>query len=466
MAPPQVPIFQKRFPPVEPESGQRPNETMDDFFTRRAKRDEETEQLESAREKQTRMAKLANSTADRAPGKKGARVYVWKEVDGHWIRQAAGRNKYEDVWEEYGAAQRRYNAFRDEWDVCTRFGPADEPEDEYDSDVDQGQDPHYPDAEAEVEHDDDMPEAEMFNDMMRHRFGMTTTRSDIPPPPNPPTYSVLYKLLGLVQTRNTIPVQLMNVPKGQLDSATRFIGHLMGGDIEKIPCLDYEDHTSGLYAAWSVDVWQEELYRNRRNQQTYYVVGDTEQRAGALYLLIEKAAIVLEIVRKSWGPSINAVVDCLLKRGIKFSLCRRGTYIAPSEPAEPAAALATHSGLGFRQLHYKPDMRDYNAYVCRRNLFLSTPRGGRAALMYGGVIGRIARSVAFSEDVMRRPSEDLLSGRSYLHDRNGEGYYDDVLSSREIDLICGVYHVETGQSILLPPIRFDSHFFVFRSKRS
>ncbi|KAF7333219.1 hypothetical protein MSAN_02429200 [Mycena sanguinolenta] len=53
---------------------------------------------------------------------KQARVYVWELRDGHYIRTAAGRNKYKDVWESYSESQRIYDWNTNEWDVCGAFG--------------------------------------------------------------------------------------------------------------------------------------------------------------------------------------------------------------------------------------------------------------------------------------------------------------------------------------------------------
>jgi hypothetical protein len=53
-----------------------------------------------------------------------------------------------------------------------------------------------------------MPEAEMFNDMMRHRFGMTTTRSDIPPHPTHPRTASSTSSSGLFRLATPSPSSL------------------------------------------------------------------------------------------------------------------------------------------------------------------------------------------------------------------------------------------------------------------
>ncbi|KAJ7740778.1 hypothetical protein B0H14DRAFT_2989860 [Mycena olivaceomarginata] len=71
---------------------------------------------------------------------------------------------------------------------------------------------------------------------------------------------------------------------------------------------------------------------------------------------------------------------------------------------------------------------------------------GHAALRYGGVVGRIAQAVLLSEDALLGPSGDVTEhGICFQNRRSNELYWDDELSAEELDLICGIYHVATGQ---------------------
>ncbi|KAJ6528121.1 hypothetical protein B0H19DRAFT_969343, partial [Mycena capillaripes] len=100
--------------------------------------------------------------------------------------------------------------------------------------------------------------------------------------------------------------------------------------------------------------------------------------------------------------------------------------------------------LGYRPPEYRPDMRDYRSYVSIRRTFFRSPHG-RAALLYGGIIGRLARSEVSNEEVLRGPSDDALLEVICLWDgKSPFAYWDDCLTKEEIDLICGVYHVSTG----------------------
>jgi hypothetical protein len=57
-------------------------------------------------------------------------VYYWEKDSGHYIRYAAGRGNYEAYFEDYPPAQRRYDSFKDEWDLCSAFGDDDRPGDD------------------------------------------------------------------------------------------------------------------------------------------------------------------------------------------------------------------------------------------------------------------------------------------------------------------------------------------------
>ncbi|KJA12912.1 hypothetical protein HYPSUDRAFT_102687, partial [Hypholoma sublateritium FD-334 SS-4] len=60
-------------------------------------------------------------------------------------------------------------------------------------------------------------------------------------------------------------------------------------------------------------------------------------------------------------------------------------------------------GLGTRPASFQPTVADYNEYLRRREDLLRGPRG-RAALMHGGLVSRIARKVLDVDTVLDGPS--------------------------------------------------------------
>ncbi|KAK7034816.1 hypothetical protein R3P38DRAFT_2473874, partial [Favolaschia claudopus] len=70
--------------------------------------------------------------------KKGARVFMWEEVNGFWVRKALIRSEVEDEWYEFAPSQRSFDPVKNEWDLCKPLdSKADVPDNgEYDDDDD------------------------------------------------------------------------------------------------------------------------------------------------------------------------------------------------------------------------------------------------------------------------------------------------------------------------------------------
>ena len=72
---------------------------------------------------------------------------------------------------------------------------------------------------------------------------------------------------------------------------------------------------------------------------------------------------------------------------------------------------------------------------------------GRAALLRGGIVWRLAVEVLGGDWrplASTGPSEDVYVYAQAFVPERGDYYYDDALSSDELDVICGVYKVYTA----------------------
>ncbi|KAJ7837580.1 hypothetical protein B0H14DRAFT_3460110 [Mycena olivaceomarginata] len=172
--------------------------------------------------------------------------------------------------------------------------------------------------------------------------------------------------------------------------------------------------------------------RNPAERMYYYVLAEDGSGIGSEVLLLPHATDLLEVLRQRWGPDIKGIIKHLLARGIPFWLAYRSLQIMPESTPAPAGLRPkgfkadTTSGLGFRPHGYKFDQHDYRAYTTRRDFqLLHTPRG-RIALQYGGVVARLARSEVSDDDFFR-------------------GFDDEIYDTMRSILLCGVYHVGTGQ---------------------
>ncbi|KAJ7237283.1 hypothetical protein B0H12DRAFT_1026422, partial [Mycena haematopus] len=101
--------------------------------------------------------------------------------------------------------------------------------------------------------------------------------------------------------------------------------------------------------------------------------------------------------------------------------------------------------LGYRSRDYQPDVWDYRSYLERRTQLLRSPRG-LVALRSGGIIARIAREVVSLEDGLIGPSDYPPDhGICFWDGKSADTLRGEQLTNDEVDVICGVYHVATGQ---------------------
>ncbi|KAJ6540968.1 hypothetical protein B0H10DRAFT_2245081 [Mycena sp. CBHHK59/15] len=498
-----------------------------------------------------------------------ARVFVWEEQDGHYIRQPGGRGNYEDLWSEYNGPRRRFDPISNEWDLCEIFENSDPvfgegydeapSDDDDDDDDDAGNHPIFPQnidmasrlppkddsmqvVQTQPREDNTMQvvptqprDADTMQVMQTQRLhdiemesldygqpgdedlGPDMAESDIPvrdlteasrncvtlvylkfglaPRTDKPEYeSSAGSLLRALEMRygflmpqfpeNFVPLnppqaclkpQLLANVVGMRDiggqlAAEKGLANILGiffgqciqarsvNDIDR-NLLDFHHALQGgVRVPPKTKLFQirrENLksMRNPSEEAYYYVVSKIGSGIGSEALLIPRATDLIEILRQQWGPELKDVAQHLLARGIPFRLAYVSTEIMPAR--ETPAPLShrpkgfmvdTSSGLGFRPENYKFDVHDYNAYTTQRDLqLLHTPRG-RIALQYGGVIGRLARSEVSDDDFFRGFSDDIYDvGDCLWNGVTTWAYWHDRLSDHEIDLLCGVYHVRTGQ---------------------
>ncbi|KAJ7429726.1 hypothetical protein FB451DRAFT_1069782 [Mycena latifolia] len=415
------------FPPLPAHSKQRKNETIQGFFIRRREANMKKIAKESPTDRQRRTQRTDHAKRGEAPSK--ALIFVWEEQDGHYIRQPGGRGNYNELWREYPGPQRRFDPISNEWDLCELF---------------EDNDPVFGESYAVPSYDDDDDDDEIQHPTFPQNIDMASLLSredDHREVQKPPPYAHDLEMASI----DDVPEDLgpdfreSDVPKRNLIEASR-------------RCVNLVYLKFGLAPP--------------RTEKPEYklsggdLLGTLERRFGFVMppspekfaLLIPRATDFIEVLRQQWGPEIKDVVGHFLARGIPFWLAYVSAEIIP---AREMPAPLTHrpkgfkvdisSGLGFRSENYKFDVHDYNAYTTQRDLqLLHTPRG-RIALQYGGVIGRLARSEVSDEDFFRGYSDDIYDVGDCLWDGTSPyAYWHDRLSTHEIDLLCGVYHVGTG----------------------
>lgn len=172
-------------------------------------------------------------------------------------------------------------------------------------------------------------------------------------------------------------------------------------------------------------------------------------------LWISRATDALHCIRKLDGYSELEVADFLIQHGIPFStktlISHRSFPIAPLTIRQPDYA----QQIFCRSPGHVFDANDYRAYQSRCRDLLNKPHG-RAALLQGGILWRIALDILSVDGALQGPSTDVLAyGRgSYLSvddigdpdTLSSEGYWDDELDEEELNILSGLYLCETGES--------------------
>jgi hypothetical protein len=189
----------------------------------------------------------------------------------------------------------------------------------------------------------------------------------------------------------------------------------------------------------------------RFDGEVYYLLWPKSSESTRV-LALTSAVAVLQIVRLGLGQDMEEVMESLLDHGITFN-----TLILRQHHPQPVPRpIPQYSGLGYRPKNYVPDEVDYRAYeLIRRRLLQSNC--GRAALLMGGIVARLARDDVQKESVYKGPSDS--DGRDGVFFSDGQStYWDNRLTDYEVDIICGVYCVDTGKlhsSPSLPSLIFS-----------
>jgi hypothetical protein len=161
-------------------------------------------------------------------------------------------------------------------------------------------------------------------------------------------------------------------------------------------------------------------------------------------LVLKDAATVLECFRQEDATSIRDIALFLLQHGTPFGTCIQKSQIQSRllQPSMPRL-------LGWRPAGHRPAISEYNFYEDLRRAFFDHPRS-RAARLKGGILWRLALEGGggiVDDHVLDGPSDEVLACGTCIASHNSpESLWDDDLTEAEMDLICGVYHVDTSKS--------------------
>lgn len=155
-------------------------------------------------------------------------------------------------------------------------------------------------------------------------------------------------------------------------------------------------------------------------------------------LVLDDAVTILECLRQE-RTSIRAIAAYLFSTGRPFSTGIRPEQCHPPRNTPPVTLL------GCRLPSHRPTTYEYCYYEEIRANFFRHPHSRAAAYKMGGIIWRLSlesTNALIDDIVLDGPSDEVMSHGSHI----GGELWDDNISEDEMDLICGVYKVLTGES--------------------
>jgi hypothetical protein len=133
--------------------------------------------------------------------------------------------------------------------------------------------------------------------------------------------------------------------------------------------------------------------------------------------------------------STGQMVRCRIQQAIPFP--KEKPVLRP--PRTPAASHSEPS-LGFHHCSHTFDLANFSLY----NFDLLEDSAGRAALMLGGIIWRLAYNTIAQKRVTKGPASNVAWSGKNIVGLKGHTLVDNNLSPAVEDTICGVYKVYTG----------------------
>jgi hypothetical protein len=150
------------------------------------------------------------------------------------------------------------------------------------------------------------------------------------------------------------------------------------------------------------------------------------------------------ILQSSESPSSAALAQHLAEEGIPFY-----TLLGLKPLPSSIDLNSFNTRIPRRGANYRFTLSDFNSYVAERKQLLATPRA-RAAILQGGIVGRLAKEHLEVDSVTFGPSSSVTAyrlGCSVKDEDAGVTYWDDGLTDDELAVICGLYCCYTGTFI-------------------
>ena len=428
---------------------------FDDFFSARDKRQAEMIRVESARDRQRR------ESHERDRPIKNTTMYTWEKVRSSggrelYMRVRVNKREHEDVYDRYGRSERLYNAASNEWDFCEDFcfpaGPDDsQPDSDSEEDIEYNDDerrqfiserridsppPPPTDYAMDIEEESSTPYSRDVLETLRLNYGFSSPSVDIVGSADY-TWETLLLALGFVQNLDELSVSGTDkhgicVFLSQIVKKSVISPHLFD--------LDPGNYSPLEHLFKFADV--------QRPSKDLFVFCSPRSMACEWILGVHSTTVVLYICRyileNPHAHTFVTIAHRLLERNIPF----RTLLALPCSPRQKTIA-EIYTPSSHRETTHQFTVADFETAMLRCQAVLSLPQG-RAALLQGGIVGRIAKEYLSVDGVLAGPSLEVTGHRvGYLGSSgtNGILYCDDELTENEIAAICGTYTLYTGKLV-------------------
>ncbi|KAF8181576.1 hypothetical protein BJ912DRAFT_854611 [Pholiota molesta] len=396
----------------------------------------------------------------RQPPKKKCRIFVWRKQDnGAFSREPVTSRENSETLAEFGRKQKIYSAIFNEWDCCEEMGAMEEDEDDMEDWSGDPEDRILPTGInltlPNLDNDDDsnneifgtiaMERPPSYSDthqfdlhryeapqMLREYYGFVAPLPLLPIDDSetiaPATRSIFFSIIGL-RGRDEEFFQ-----SDIVHHAIRFLDSFAEGP--GYPSDDAWDLASDnrLCIRWTERFRQMEHLLNKGDGTSAGFLFRFGFKQTVPWLIFVKDPVnALLVCRLDESLNDYGVAFALLQRGIEFSTVLLFTQAEHLRAAPNIRTLP----LPVRLHGYEFTTDDYTLYVQARNRLLKNPRIGRAALLLGGIVWRLAvEHVSFSTALLG-PTASVLTGSKHANDDTNMFLGDDICTQREIDLICG-----------------------------
>jgi hypothetical protein len=450
------------------------------FFRARNELNKKKMEKETPAQRQTRINR------ERKPPIKKVDVYLWDWSDEdplQLVRTRVTRREGEDILSNYRNSHLIYDSYSNVWDACEYFGQPDEDSDDEsvvgcvvptDSAFTHAPIPSITDdngASEQAAHEafcqdrllqlSTAPPSERFKKLFLSYSLDTLSKLDlaqdtfdllgylvfhygfVPPlppksdsPVNPKDWEENLKNVGLDASKNPLPN----------DMAASIIQFLQGLRLASGPSEELWDLRSGNHRKVRADTLSTII--PKKSDSFFFVSPPAlqEEPSCPWIIALTTAADALFVYRLLLEKDFSAISlgYLLVDEGMRFR-----TLLCLPRLSIPSSIKTVHAVIPIRVKDYEFNASDYHSYVQERTRLLSSPRG-RAALLEGGIVGRIAKEHLGHDCAALGPSSAVTvrrDGFSFEDATNGT-YWDDALSKEEIHIVCGLYRCYTGMTPL------------------